>query len=362
MQDSGCFELNFHDERYMPFEGAGAISQWTISLPDPALAQFDYNTISDVILQVRYTSSKGPPKFQTAVTTYLKSFLSAVQQISSDEGLWAFFDLKHEFAGAWYQFAVATPDPPSTLRAMTLRNLSDRLPFYTRGKTITATSVWLLAAADPKGISLDATKITITTTGAVARVDMKTVDSSVYPGVGSIGGLTVFVNESNQQPSLGPWTINIDTSDIRQPTNGGTAPATGGGTAPVTGGSTAPATGGRTAPATGSTTTPATGTQPSSVAKPAVVSRAPATGTQPSGGAPAPAGGGTLAPAGGGTPAPAGGGTPTPAGGGTPAPAGGGTPVPAGGGTPAPSGGSQPSGNPGVTPQSVMLERMLLVI
>lgn len=31
--DSGLFELNFRDERYLPFEGAGAISRWRIELP-----------------------------------------------------------------------------------------------------------------------------------------------------------------------------------------------------------------------------------------------------------------------------------------------------------------------------------------
>jgi hypothetical protein len=32
--DSGVFELNFRDERYLPFEGAGAInSTWTLDLP-----------------------------------------------------------------------------------------------------------------------------------------------------------------------------------------------------------------------------------------------------------------------------------------------------------------------------------------
>lgn len=31
--DSGTFELNFRDERYLPFEGAGAISKWRLDLP-----------------------------------------------------------------------------------------------------------------------------------------------------------------------------------------------------------------------------------------------------------------------------------------------------------------------------------------
>jgi hypothetical protein len=28
--DAGMFELNFRDERYLPFEGAGAISEWRL--------------------------------------------------------------------------------------------------------------------------------------------------------------------------------------------------------------------------------------------------------------------------------------------------------------------------------------------
>ena len=31
--ENGVFELNFHDERYLPFEGAGAISKWRLELP-----------------------------------------------------------------------------------------------------------------------------------------------------------------------------------------------------------------------------------------------------------------------------------------------------------------------------------------
>jgi hypothetical protein len=49
------FEFSFRDERYMPFEGAGAISSWILSLPK-TLRVFDYNTISDVILHLDYTA------------------------------------------------------------------------------------------------------------------------------------------------------------------------------------------------------------------------------------------------------------------------------------------------------------------
>ncbi|MDG5816449.1 neuraminidase-like domain-containing protein [Chitinispirillales bacterium ANBcel5] len=73
--DSGTFELNFNDERYLPFEGAGAISEWRLELPEE-FRQFDYNTISDVIVTVDYTAREASsPQFITTVTNYLKNCL-----------------------------------------------------------------------------------------------------------------------------------------------------------------------------------------------------------------------------------------------------------------------------------------------
>ena len=56
--DSGMFETNLRDERFLPFEGAGADSTWKLELPAD-FRQFDYNTISDVILHIRYTARQG---------------------------------------------------------------------------------------------------------------------------------------------------------------------------------------------------------------------------------------------------------------------------------------------------------------
>ncbi|MGH1552103.1 hypothetical protein ACRAWF_07890 [Streptomyces sp. L7] len=50
----GVFELNLGGERYLPCEGAGAISSWRVELPS-AFRQFDYDTIADLILRIRYT-------------------------------------------------------------------------------------------------------------------------------------------------------------------------------------------------------------------------------------------------------------------------------------------------------------------
>lgn len=53
--DGGVFELSFRDERYLPFEGQGAVSTWELTLPQ-TVRSFDYATISDVVLSLAYSA------------------------------------------------------------------------------------------------------------------------------------------------------------------------------------------------------------------------------------------------------------------------------------------------------------------
>lgn len=55
---AGVFNFDFRDERYLPFEGAGVDSTWRLELPSD-FRQFDYESISDVILHVSYTARNG---------------------------------------------------------------------------------------------------------------------------------------------------------------------------------------------------------------------------------------------------------------------------------------------------------------
>ncbi|HYK20771.1 MAG TPA: hypothetical protein VEV42_08560, partial [Pyrinomonadaceae bacterium] len=100
--DSGMFELNFKDERYLPFEGAGAISRWRFELPT-TLRQFNYDTIADVVVHLRYTSVEGGAELRTEAQKSVGSYISSVEQMSREEGLFAIFDLKHDFSTQWHQ-------------------------------------------------------------------------------------------------------------------------------------------------------------------------------------------------------------------------------------------------------------------
>ncbi|MGH2479856.1 MAG: neuraminidase-like domain-containing protein, partial [Ktedonobacteraceae bacterium] len=73
--DTGLFELRLEDERYLPFEGSGAISNWRLTLNN-VYPQFDYSTITDVVLHLHYTARDGGSAFASTVTGAVKTQLN----------------------------------------------------------------------------------------------------------------------------------------------------------------------------------------------------------------------------------------------------------------------------------------------
>ena len=58
MNDAGMFEFAYREERFLPFEGVGAISSWKLDLPS-SIRSFDYDTIADVLFHLDYTALDG---------------------------------------------------------------------------------------------------------------------------------------------------------------------------------------------------------------------------------------------------------------------------------------------------------------
>ncbi|MEZ4773647.1 MAG: neuraminidase-like domain-containing protein [Bacteroidia bacterium] len=126
--DSGVFELSFRDERYLPFEGAGASGDWALEMmTDDSLRQFDYNTISDVIVHVRYTAREGGSTLRDEVQAGLKDLLNELKISSSanETGLFRLFDLRHDFPNEWNKMLKST----DTDKALTLKLEASRFPY-----------------------------------------------------------------------------------------------------------------------------------------------------------------------------------------------------------------------------------------
>ncbi len=99
--DSGMFELNFRDERYLPFEGTGAISSWRLELPTE-VRQFNYDTISDVTIHVKYTSREGGSSLKNLANAALKEQLNIIEQDLGETGMHLALHLKHDLPNEWH--------------------------------------------------------------------------------------------------------------------------------------------------------------------------------------------------------------------------------------------------------------------
>jgi hypothetical protein len=130
--DSGMFETNLRDERFLPFEGAGAISSWRLELPTDFPA-FNYLTISDAILHVRYTARQGG----SALAKSAMGQLSTQLQIVGQSGLALLFWLRHDFPTEWAAF-INTSAPTFTLTIQ-----KAYFPYFAQGKNLAVDAIEL---------------------------------------------------------------------------------------------------------------------------------------------------------------------------------------------------------------------------
>ncbi|MEY6434255.1 hypothetical protein ABC977_17830, partial [Thioalkalicoccus limnaeus] len=102
--DSGVFELSSQDPLYLPFEGMGAVSTWTLSLPK-AVKHFDYWSIADVVLTMQYTAKRGSNGFRDNVSTDLKKNLNELKTARDDKvGVYQLVSVRHELPDIWHRF------------------------------------------------------------------------------------------------------------------------------------------------------------------------------------------------------------------------------------------------------------------
>jgi hypothetical protein len=126
--DRGMFELNFRDERYLPFEGAGAVSTWHIKLNEQ-FPLIDLSTISDVILHMDYTAREGGDLLRSKAVEEFNKKMNDLALAESRRGLFRMFDLKREYPDKWYRFLH--PANPADDQSILLDDLTQRLPYFT---------------------------------------------------------------------------------------------------------------------------------------------------------------------------------------------------------------------------------------
>jgi hypothetical protein len=140
--DSGLFELNFRDERYLPFEFSGAVSRWRIELPLEN-NHFDMETLSDLILHLNFTAREGGENLRQAAN-------ECAQKQLPGEGV-RFFDVRREFPEVWHSFISAESDD-QVVKQLGIRLSRNMFPYLTADKKIGVQQLEILfeaPGADP---------------------------------------------------------------------------------------------------------------------------------------------------------------------------------------------------------------------
>ncbi|WP_088889118.1 hemopexin repeat-containing protein [Leptolyngbya ohadii] len=88
-ENTGMFELNFGDERYLPFEGTGAVSSWRLEL-NGKKGSYNPADLLDVTIKLRYTAKQGGTRFANEVKGVLKPYNAT-----------SFFDIAYNFPDEW---------------------------------------------------------------------------------------------------------------------------------------------------------------------------------------------------------------------------------------------------------------------
>jgi hypothetical protein len=143
---------NIADQRYLPFENAGAISSWHLEMPQ-LYNEVDLSTVGDVVIHLYYTALDGGATLQQTVQAYNTANLPT-------SGL-KVFSAQNDFAApaptvanpyplAPWQAFLATPAAGAN-QLLTLAISPSKFPAWTRGKTISVTSLTVIAIAWPPG-------------------------------------------------------------------------------------------------------------------------------------------------------------------------------------------------------------------
>jgi hypothetical protein len=151
--DSGLFETNLRDERYLPFEGSGVVSEWQLKLPAD-VRQFDYDTIADVILHLRYTAREGGGLLRNGAVANLKTRIEEAQAAGSVR----LFSVRHEFPTEWAKFKSNKIEGDTKTSALMLELRQEHFPFWSqdRLKAVKRVDFFAKKGKDPMKITENA--------------------------------------------------------------------------------------------------------------------------------------------------------------------------------------------------------------
>lgn len=179
-QDTGVFEASGRDDRPLPFEHAGAIGEWQLALPaNPAKGEptvFDYRTISDVVLHLRYFAREGGDGLR-------KAAFDEIMAPSEPSPSARLFSLRHEFPTEWAKFTAAAA--AGQRHELKLKLRPEHFPYWSLGRIRELTEVQLFARSKGGSRDVNVADRAKVSDGA-AKIDTLTNDPSLGMAFGRL--------------------------------------------------------------------------------------------------------------------------------------------------------------------------------
>jgi hypothetical protein len=153
--DSGLFDVDLRDQRYLPFEGACAINTWRLELPND-IPQYDFESISDVIFHLRYTAREAG-HLRSAAATHVKEDV-----VEAPGNLLQLFAVNFDFVDAWHLFGAAASDDD---RRLSSRSRPTTFPYWINRLGMDDALTPMFAVIDWKKSKLTVAPATVAFTG-----------------------------------------------------------------------------------------------------------------------------------------------------------------------------------------------------
>lgn len=193
--DSGMFELNFNDDRYLPFEGLGTTSEWQIELPKEN-NYFNFESLSDVVLHISYTARNGGEVLAGKARIDLNTNLP--------KNAARLFSLKHEFPNEWYKFMNS-----GAAQDLVFNVKTEHYPFFMRGKLnalkLKKAEIWI-ECNDDTNHNLDAI-LTVTSGNPTASIPV--VQDGIYKNISHAGSIVI-----DAVNPIGDIHVKINTANV----------------------------------------------------------------------------------------------------------------------------------------------------
>jgi hypothetical protein len=167
--------------------------------------QFDYDSISDVILHISYTAKEGGNALRDAAIQHLHDGINSLVTGDNAPGLHQPFSARHAFPTEFHRFLH--PPAESEQQTLTLNLAQNRFPYMFKGRDIAVDQVHVFVrlADEFDDANVSGTEFTVTYPGHPGGEETEDLGSGF-----SFGNMRqVSINDISSGP--GEWTLTVST-------------------------------------------------------------------------------------------------------------------------------------------------------